>query len=812
MLSDFKYALRQLAKSPAFTVTAVLTLALCIGANILIFAVVDAVLLRPLPFPEPDRLVIVTKDYPGAGLTRMDCSLPNYYDWRKGIPGFASTSAIRSDSVIVGNAGSTSRVLCERATAEFLTTLGVKLSMGRFFTEAEMDSPQSSAVVLANACWRSRFDADPAILGSSIRIDGRTCIVVGVLAADFRYLSSRAELLLPLSSSARDRAADRRHNDDLKVIARLAPGFSVATAQTQLRALEARQLENDPYVTQLKAAGYHASVSPLHADQVRAVRPTLLLLQIGALFLLLIGGANLINLLLVRNSGRSRELAVRQALGASRRDVVRGILTETVLLGALGGTLGLIAAASGIDLLSVLGTSELPLGTRVACDGRVAAVAWLGSLVVSVALALPIIWLNLRNRLVVALQPGSYGGTASRAAQRLRQGFIVVQIALAFMLLAGAGLLGSSLRRVLAVSPGFQPEHVISGQLTLPASRYRDAQGLLAFNERLLGELRSLPGVSSAAISTSAPFTPRATGNRSVVTVEGAISKPGDSLRAHTCHWIVGDYWPTLGIPLMAGRLLEDADQRGEKRVCVVDESFARRYWPGSSALGRRLIKDATFKAAEAFTIVGVVGDVKTSELAETSALGAVYFPYRFDAESSIQLIARTSLPPEALGPILRKTVRQIDPELPVDDLRPMQARIDESLVQRRSSALLTSLFAAAALMLAAVGAYGVLSYAVAQRRREFGIRMAIGAQRSDVLKLVFADGIRIVALGLVFGVAGSLAIEQMLKTLLFGVTPHDPSLFAGVGLLLLAVTGVAFLLPAFRATRVNPIEALRAE
>ena len=812
MFSDFKHTLRQLAKSPGFTLTAVLTLALCIGANVVIFAVVDAILLRPLPFAEPDRLVIVTKDYPGTGLTRVDCSLPNYYDWRRSIPAFVSTSAIRSGSVIVGNAGSTSRVPCERVTAEFLTTLGARPAMGRFFTEPEVDNPQGNALVLTNAYWRSHFDADPGILGKNVRIDGRDIAVVGVLARDFRYLSSRAQLFLPLSSSAKDRAIDRRHTGDSKVIARLAPGASLSTAQAQLRALDARQLEDDPYSTQLKAAGYHASVSSLHADQVRTVRPTLLLLQTGALFLLLIGGVNLVNLLLVRTSGRAREFAVRQALGAGRRDVVCGVLVETILLGATGGSLGLIAGASGIDLLSALGTGELPLFAGVACDGRVAAAALLGSLLVGVALALPIIWFNLHNRLAFALQPGSHGATAGRAAQRLRKGFIVAQITLAFMLLAGAGLLGVSLRRVLAVSPGFQPEHVLSGQLSLPGSRYRDTSGLLAFNERLLAELRAQPGVVFAAISTFAPFTPRATANQAVVTVEGVVTKPGDSIRAHTCSWTMGDYWSALGIPLRAGRLLDEADQRGEQRVCVVDESFARHYWHGGGAIGHRLIKDATFKAAESFTVVGVVGDVKTSELAETSVLGAVYFPYRYNAESSIQVIVRTSLAPEALASVLQKTAGQIDPELPMDDIRPMQARIDASVFQRRSSVLLTSLFAAAALMLAAVGTYGVLSYAVAQRRREFGIRMAIGAQRADVLKLVLADGICFVALGLVLGLAGSVAVGRMLETLLFGVTPHDPRLFACIGLLLLAVTGLAYLLPAFRATRVNPVEALRAE
>jgi predicted permease len=482
------------------------------------------------------------------------------------------------------------------------------------------------------------------------------------------------------------------------------------------------------------------------------------------------------------------------------------------LLGTIGGALGLIAGAYGINLLTVLGTGELPLGARVALDGRVAAVALLGSVLLGAAIAAPIIWFNLHRRLTIALQAESHGGTLSRAGQRLRQGFIVAQIALAFVLLAGAGLLGVSLRRVLAVSPGFQPEHVLSGQLALPGSRYRGVSSWLDFNERLLGELRKQPGVAFAAISTSTPFTPWAAADQSVVTVEGGAAQPGDSIRAHVCSGLVGDYWPALGIPLRAGRWLETSDQRSEQRVCVVDEAFAQRYWPRGDAIGRRLTQDATFKEAEAFTIVGVVGDVKTNELAEISALGAVYFPFRYNAESNIQVVVRTNLAPAALASVLRKTVQRIDPELPVDDIRPMQDRIDASLIQRRSSVVLSTLFAVAALTLAAIGTYGVLSYAVTQRRREFGIRLAVGAQRGDVLKLVLGGGFRLVVLGLALGLAGALALARLLSTHLFGVSAHDPGVFAGIALLLLAVTGVACLLPAFRATRVNPVETLRAE
>jgi predicted permease len=811
-MHDLRYAFRLLAKAPGFTATAVLTLALCISANVVIFAVVDAILLRPLPFPDSGQLAIVRKDYPGIGLTRGDCSLPNYYDWRKAIGAFASTSALRDGSVIVGPAGSPSRVLCTRVTADFLATLGVKPAQGRFFTEAEIDDVRSNAVVLTDAYWRSHFNADPGILGRELRVDGQVGTVVGVLPRDFRFLSSRAQLFLPLSSSTRDRAVDRRHTGNAQIIARLAPNASLATAQEQLRTLDARQLEDDPYAAQLKAGGYRASVSSLHADHVRTVRPTLLLLQAGALFLLLIGGVNLINLLLIRASGRAREFAVRQALGAGRRDVIREVLVETVLLGALGGALGLIAGAFGIDLLTFLGTEELPLGAQVVFDGRVAAVAWFGSLLVGIALAVPIIWFNLRQRLALALQSESRGGTAGHTAQRLRQGFIVAQIALAFVLLAGASLLGVSLRRVLAVSPGFQPEHVLSGRLSLPDIRYRNKPDRLAFAERMLGELRAQPGVAAATISTSAPFIRSADVNRSVVTVEGMVAKPGDSLRAHTWSGIVGDYGTAFGIPLRAGRWLEASDQLSQQRVCVVDEAFARRYWPQGDAIGHRLTKDTTFKDDEAFTIVGVVGTVKTSELADASDLGAVYFTYRAMAENETNVIVRTSLAPIAMASILRAAVQRIDPELPVDDIRPMQARIDDSLIQRRSSVVLSALFAAAALTLAAIGTHGVLSYAVTQRRREFGIRLAVGAQRCDVLKLVLGGGLRLVVLGIALGLAGSFALADLLNALLFGVSAQDPGVFAGIALLLLAVTGVACVLPAFRATRVNPVEALRAE
>ncbi len=813
--NDIRYTLRQMRKSPGFTAIALLTLAFCIGANVVIFAVVDAILLRPLPFPEANRLVIVTKDYPGMDIEHMQCSLPNYYDWRKGITAFASTSALRSDSITVGEAGSPRRVLCERVSSEFFATLGVEPALGRFFTEAEIDDVRSNVVVLTDAYWRKHFNADPGIIGGDIRVDGKVATIVGVMPRHFRYLSSRAQLFLPLTSAAEDRAIYQRHNNSVQVIARLAPGASLDTAQAQIRAFDTQQLKNDPVAAQLKLKdiGYRVSVSSLRADHVRTVRPILLLLQGGALSLLLIGGVNLINLLLIRASVRAREFAVRKALGAARRDVVREVFVETVLLGAFGGTLGLCVSVFGINLLSILGTEELPLGAQVTFDGRVAAVAWFGSFLVGIVLAIPIIWFNLRQRLVLALRTECCGGTMSHAAQRLRHSFVVTQIALAFMLLMGAGLLCVSLRRVLAISPGFQPENVLSGHLVLPTSRYQNNPSRLAFSERLLGELHAQPGVTFASISTCAPFTSRATIHQSVVTVEGVVAQPGESLRAHTCSWVAGDYWRTLGIPLRAGRLLDKSDQQREQRVCVVDEAFAQRYWPQGNAIGHRLTEHSSFKEDEAFAIVGVVGDVKTNDLAETSALGAVYFPYRYNrAHDSIDVFICTRLAPAVLASVLQKTVHRLDPELPVDDIYTMQARIDASLIQRRSPALLAGIFASVALLLTAIGTYGVVAYAVTQRSREIGVRMALGAMPQQVLTHFLGVSAKLLLLGLFFGVPGAWVVGRAMEGFLFGVSSIHTGMLAGtISLIVLAVLLACFF-PARRASKIDPMKVLRYE
>ncbi|WP_415908050.1 ABC transporter permease [Oleiharenicola sp. Vm1] len=807
-VNSLRQTLRRLARERGFTATVVLTLALCIGANVAIFAVVDAVLVRALPFPEPAGLVTAINAYPGAGVDRAGASLPNYYDRKAAIKAFASTAIFQGGSATVGDAGSPQRVDRARVSPEFFATLGVPLAMGRTFTEEEMFYKAANVAILTDGYWRAHFHADPAVLGKTFTVDSQPVTVIGVLPPGFRYLSEKAQFFIPAASNPDDRKPDRRHSNNFSLIARLAPGATLATAQAQIDAFNAEQIKDDPFANLIKGAGYRTNVFSLHADHVREVRPILLILQGGVLFLLLIGGVNLVNLLLIRASGRAKEIAVRQALGASRRDIANGVVLETVLLALIGGALGLAIGAAGVRLLAALGTDQMPLGATIAFDGRVALVALAGAVVVGLALAVPVIWFNSHTRLAPVLQAESRGGTVTRSTQRLRHAFIVTQVGLAYVLLAGAGLLGLSLERVLATKPGFNADQVLTGQIALPWKNYPENKPRLAFVERLLSELRAQPGVVAVGLNTNLPMTGDT--NDNAIAVEGIELKPGDTIRAHYTSGATADYWKALNIPLLEGRLLEDADNHREQRVCVVDQDFARRYWPGQSALGRRLVNGPTFAEKEAFTIVGVVGSVKQTNLAETTAQGAIYFPYQHYAAMNFYLVIRSTLPAATLAPMLQKTVLSIDPALPVNDIKSMQAWVDGSVVVRRSPAVLAAIFAAVALLLAAIGTYGVLAYAVSQRRREIGVRMALGARPGQVLGQFLGLGVRLLGAGTALGLVGAWAVGRAMKSQLFGVDAlHFGVLGATAAVLLLVVLAATFL-PSHRASRVSPIDALR--
>ncbi len=813
MQQDLRLAWRRIRKTPSFTLTALATLALCIGANLAVFAVVDSVLLRPLPFPDPDRLVRVFNTYPKAGVPDDGCSVTNYYERRRSIPAFESLAAYREGTAIVGEVGATEREPTTRVSPEFFATLGRGPVLGRAFTDEEMSYETDAVAILTDAYWRQRLGADPAVIGRSIRVDGAPRTVVGVLAPDFRFLSSRARLYFPFSSNLEDRQAARRHwGSSSQMIARMKSDTTLALAQALVDAHSAaKEAADGPEAKAMAEAGFRTLVVPLHTDHVASIRPTLLLVQGGALCLLLIGAVNLANLLLIRASGRLKELAVRQALGANRRHVVSAVMVETTLLTLIGGLLGLAVGAGGIRLLAVFGADRLPLGAQIAFDLRLGLVALASAVAMGVLISVPIAWYNLAGHPAGALQSESRGASASLTAKRMRYAFLVAQMGLAFVLLSGAGLLGQSLKRVMEVSPGFRPESILSGQISLPWKTYPNGSSRVAFTARLLEELRQKAGVLASGVASNVPLS--GASGKSAARVKGYVLPPGESLHGIYSYGVDGDYFATLGFTLVEGRFLDAADSRRSERVCVVDADFARRYWPRGGALGGQVFQGGSEeKDEQAFTVVGVVGAVKQAGLVEDEAQGAVYYPYAYRTDNSLFVVARTSPAPASLGVMLQQVVRTVDPELPVNDLKSMDARIADSLLARRSPALLAGLFSGIAVLLTAIGTYGVLSFAVAQRRREIGLRMALGARPEQVRRQFVSLALRLLATGTGLGLVGARLSGSILQTILFRVPAFHPATLAATAGILAVVSLAACLLPSERAARISPTQALAEE
>src|SRR6476660_7740577 len=766
---NLRFAFRQLCKAPAFTVTAFTTVAICLGANLAIFGVINSILLRPLPFPQSDRLVTIFNTYPKAGVENDGSSITNYYERRGNIPAFSSLSIFRDFSEVVGETGAAEQAEIMRVSPDFFATLGVNLAMGRTFTEDEAEIAKgkgAGVAIVTDAYWRQRLNSDPNVLGRDIRVNTMPRKIVGVLPPDFRFLSSEARLFLPIRSRLEERTPQQRHSGGggTHMIARLKPGATMAEAQSQIDAHNAAVEEDNLEAKMMTEAGFRSLVRPLHAEHVRSIRPTLLLMQAGVFFLLLIGAVNLVNLLLIRASGRAKEMAIRRSMGASRAHVVRQVMIETVLLTFVGGLLGLAVGAWGIWLLEVLGADRLPLGAHIAFNGWLASIGLVGAVILGVVIAVPIAWFNLGSHLANALQSESRTGTVSRAAQRLRHGFIVSQIALAFVLLAGAALLGLSLKKVMAVSPGFRADHVLTGEVTVPFS-----YNARPFLDRLLEAIGRQPGVDAAGAITNVPLSGES--GKTAVTPKGYVPPAGQSLQGHYSYQVTGDYFSALGIPLREGRFLTSTDSHRADRVCVVDEDFARRYWPNGGALGRRVFQGNDSDDAKLFTIVGVVGAVKQAELTEPQGQGAAYLPFSDTEGINIFVVTRTSQRPEAFAETLRKLVRAANPDLAIDNLRSMDTRIAESLIARRSPALLAGIFAGVALLLAAIGTYGVLSYAVAQRTREIGIRMALGAQARQIGAQFFSLGVRLLVCGLALGLIGAVVSGRAMQSLLYDVS-----------------------------------------
>ena len=814
MINNLRYAFRQLRKAPGFTLTALATVATCLGANLAIFAVINSILLRPLPFPNADRLVTIYNTYPNAGVLNDGASITNYYERRGNIPALERLSIYMERTETVGEPGSTEQIGVIRTSPDFFATLGVTLPMGRSFTEDESIN-QANVAILTDAFWRERFNADPKVLDREVRINGIPRRIVGVLSPGFRFLSSEARVFVSLKWNEEQRGPKARHSGGggTHMIARLKPGATIAEAQAQIDAHNATVEKDNPEAKMMAEAGFRSPVFSLHDDHVRSIRPTLLLLQGGVFFLLLIGAVNLVNLLLIRASGRAKEMAIRQSMGAGRRHVVTQVMMETVSLTFVGGVLGVIVGSWGIRILEILGANRLPLGAHIAFDGWLAAIGLMGAVILGLVIAAPIAWFNLRSHLANALQSESRTGTASRAAQNLRHGFIVAQIALAFVLLAGAALLGLSLKKVMAVPPGFQADHVLTGEFTIPWQP--EAKDRVEMADRLLELIRQQPGVTATGAITYIPLS--GDSPKSAIAPKGYVPPAGQSLQGHYTYGVIGDYFSALGIPLREGRFLMSDDSHRPERVCVVDEDFARRYWPNGGALGQQVVDGGNTdpqqggRTPNVSTIVGVVGAVKQTALTEPHGQGAVYLPFYIE-NSYYFVVTRTSQRPEAFADTLRKLVRAANPNMGIDNIRSMETRVSDSLIARRSPALLAGIFAAVALLLASIGTYGVLSYAVAQRTREIGIRMAVGAQREQIAAQFLKIGLRLLMTGTVIGLIAAALAGRALQSLLYDVPSLNPATFAATAAIMTIVCLVACWLPARRASRTDPMEALRAE
>lgn len=807
-LRDGRHAIRSLMHDPTFTATALLIFALCLAANVVIFSLVNTVLIRPLPFFEPQRLVAVYDSYPGAGLARGGVSPLHYIERTAAIRSFEQTAAWTPAVSTLGEGSMPQSVELMDVTPSFFDVLGVRAALGRTFTAEDI---KDSGVVLSDELWRTRFNSDPTVLGRTIRIDKLPFVVIGVMPRGFRFLSQSSKLWTPLSFSEYDRRPDQRYRPGMEMIARLRRGATVSQAQAQIDALNAHPVEGDSLAALVHKMGFHTVVCDLHADNVAGVESTLLLLQAGVLSLLIIGVVNLANLVLVRATGRTKEFSLRQALGGSGFQLGRGQVIETLILASAGAGIGLGLGAAALRSVAVLAADRLPLGIEPGLDSTTLIITVASSVVLGTILSLPAVWQTRRRNLSIVLSQESRGATSTRAVHRLRHILIVAQITLSVILLAGTGLLALSFHRVLSVDPGFRSEKLLTAAVVLPWSTYSEPEKRVAFVQQLLAALRTLPGVQSAGISTRVPFAGSDSTDFDPILIEDRELGPEESAAVQYNRGISGDYLATLGVPLRAGRFFSEADSVQANKVCLIDETIAHRYWPAGDAIGHRLVfGNAAPKKDDYFTIVGIVGAVKQNSLADQHAYGAVYYPNALFPSLKFTVAMRTTLAPETFSAELRAAVLRIDPSLPLTDLKTMEARVSDSLAGRRISLLLSSIFAGVALVLAAVGIFGVLAYTVAQRRREIGIRLALGAAPNEILWQFIALGIRLLAIGIPLGLIGAWGVGKIMRELLYDVSPANPIVLAGTTVVIAAVALSACIIPSRRASQVAPTEALQ--
>jgi predicted permease len=810
MFQDFRFGVKLLWKEKAFTITALLTLALCIGANTAIFTVLHAVILNPLPFPEPERLVALYNIYPGAGVGRSSNGVPDYFDRKELTDVFSSVALTENSGFDMGAEGSPVRIDGEAVTPSFFSVLRASAVLGRTFREDDAVFQKDKFAILSYGLWKDVYARDANILGKDIRLSGVPYRIVGVMPDGFADPRSEARLWVPLTFAPAQTTDDARHSNSWDMVARLKPGVKLQYAQQRIDALNKRQVERSGRLRKLlEDARFGTVVLGLKDEMVQDIRPTLYLLQAAVVFVLLIGCVNVANLLLVRSNIRMKELAIRFSLGAGRWRLSGQLLIESVTLAVLGGALGIVTGLGGVRLLTYLGTGDLPRGAGIQMDGQVlafsAALAVLTGLVFG---SVPVYHL-FRRDLTAVFRSNERGGTTERRALWTRSALVVCQVSLAFVLLIGSGLLTLSFWKLLSVNPGFQPERVQTAQFSLPRSRYRDDVKARNFISGLLATVRAIPGAGRVGAATMLPFS--GNNNSSVVTIVGYNSAPGELPPVPAWNNVDTGYFQTLGIPLLQGRGFTEGDGPDAPKVIVVDQFLARKYWSKGSPLGAQ-VRTGIDSKDPVYSIVGVVASVKVSDLAEQNPIGQIYFDYRQNVPRNMHLVVKTAGEDTQVTAAVRRELLRADAELPLFDVKTMPQRVSRSMRERRAVMVICLVFAGLALTLSAIGIYGVLAYTVTQRMREFGIRMALGAAGRDVVGMVIRQGVKLAVIGLAIGVAGAFALTRLMTGMLFNVKPTDPGVFVLVAGALLAVAFVASLIPSLRAIRIRPAIALRYE
>lgn len=809
LLNDIRHGVRLLARNPGFTLIVILALALGIGANTAVFSVMNAVLLKPLPYPQPDHIVSIAGRFTGIGIPddRNWLSPPELMDLRRFSTAFSDISAIQSASYNIRVGETPERIAGASVSASFFHLMGVGVGMGRAFSPEEEQQGRDTVVILGHGLWQRRFGSDSGISGRSIEINGRTYTVVGVAAAGFNY-PNQSEMWTPLSFTDEQLGPNYRGSHGLNGLARIKSDLTLEQALTDMHRVSKQIIENAPDYAYARF-NFQVLIRPILEDLVGDIRPALTMLMGAVGLVLLIACANVANLLMVRASAREREIGIRTALGASRKRLIRQLLTESLLLSVAGAALGLALARLGVSTIASIGGQAFPRLAQAAMDWTTLVFTMAIALATGIFFGIVPAIQGSQSSTHESLKEGGRGSTTGGSNQRLRRLLVVAEVALSLALLSGAGLLIKSFVRLQEVDPGFKPDGVLTMRVVLPQARYTDQDRIRTFFRELMDRVSKIPGIESVGAINGLPLS--GSGGSGTTTIDTTAVPQDKAMPEADWRVVTPDYFRTTGTQLISGRYFNEHDTNTGAPVAIIDETMAKTYWPNQDPIGKRLKRGGLQSTNPWMMVVGVVKHVRYQSL-ERSSRVQLYWPHAQNPFVGMSLAMRTNVDPASLTTGVQRAVMALDPDQPVYAVRPFNELLADSMMRRRLVMILLAVFAGVALTLAALGIYGVISYWVNQRSHEIGIRMALGATRGDVLKMVIGHSLAIVVIGVVIGLVGSLAITRLIATLLFNVVATDPFTFGLVSTSLLGIGVLASAVPALRAIQVDPVHTLRQE